>query len=203
MSDDYPTDHDAERCLLSCVMRGGGGVRQRAVSKLEARMFDKYSDLAAVVLDVAKEGRPDPDTVRAAYGGSEDDIDEVLERRPSPQQVDRHIRAVQQAYGKLELMDIAFDAVQSAKNGHTFEEVATELEADVIDLTRRAGGSEERTRGEVRASIRSRRPRLGFGTSPSTSSTRRDWITSRTAPPCVASTTRRASTWPWWTTSRS
>jgi len=50
MSDDYPTDHDAERCLLSCVMRGGGGVRQRAVSKLEARMFDKYSDLAAVVL---------------------------------------------------------------------------------------------------------------------------------------------------------
>jgi len=146
---DYPTDHDAERCLLSCVMRGGGGVRQRAVSTIEPRMFDKYSDLAAVVLDAAKEGRPDPDTVRAAYSGSDSDIDEVLERRPSPQQVDRHIRAVQQAYGKLELMDIAFDAVQSAKDGHTFEEVATELEADVIDLTRRAGGSEERTRGEV------------------------------------------------------
>jgi len=149
MSDGIPTAHDAERCLLSCVMRGGGEVRQRAADRMRPQMFDRYGDLARVVFSIANEGRPDPDTVRAEYPGNESRLDEVLDVRPVPQQVGRFMRSVQEAYGKRELMDIAYDAVNAAQNGHSFTEAATGLEEDVIDLTRRAGGAESRESSEV------------------------------------------------------
>jgi len=138
----YPKAHDSEACLLSSVMRGGGEVRQRAADTVRPQMFDRYEDLAAVVLSIATEGRPDPDTVRAEYTGPESDVEEVLEQRPAPQRIDRHIRSVQETYGKRELMDRALTAVEHAQNGHTFTEAATTLEEDLIDLTQRAGGTE-------------------------------------------------------------
>jgi len=148
MSDEYPTAHEHEACLLSCVMRGGGEVRQRAADRMRPEMFDRYEDLARVVLSVATEGRPDPDTVKAEHDNP-DEVEEVLERRPAPQQVGRHMKAVQEAYGKLELIGIAAERIQHAKNGHTFTEVATGLEEDVIELTRRASGSEQADSSEV------------------------------------------------------
>jgi len=149
MSKSYPTAHDAERCLLSSVMRGGGDIRQRAADKVRPAYFDKYGDLAALVLSIAPQGRPDPDTVRAEYGGNTSEIGEVLEARPAPQQIDRHIREVQEAYGKREVMQIAYEAADNARNGHSFTEVATELEEDVIGLTQRAGGSETTSSSDV------------------------------------------------------
>lgn len=146
---DYPTAHEAEKCLLSSVMRGGGDVRQRAIDQMRPDMFDRYDELAACVLSIAKDGRPDPDTVRSTYGGPEEDVDEVLEMRPSPQQIGRFMKEVQDSYGNLQLISLAQDAIQNAKNGHTFTEAATTLEEDVIDLTQRAGGSESRPSTKV------------------------------------------------------
>jgi replicative DNA helicase len=73
----------------------------------------------------------------------------VLEMRPSPQQIGRFMKEVQESYGNLQLISLAQDAIQNAKNGHTFTEAATTLEEDVIDLTQRAGGSESRPSTKV------------------------------------------------------
>jgi len=148
MSDDYPTNHEAERCLLSCVMRGGGEVRQRAADRMRPEMFDRYEDLARLVLSIARDGRPDPDTVRAEYS-DEEKVEEVLQSRPSPTQVGRFMHRVQESYGKLKLIGIAQDSILDAKNGKTFDEAATALEEDVIDLTQRAGGAESRDSSKV------------------------------------------------------
>lgn len=149
MSDEYPTAHEAERCLLSSVMRGGGDVRQRAADQMRPDMFDRYKDLASCVLTIARDGRPDPDTVRSEYGGPESDIDEVLDVRPAPQQIARFMKDVQESFGKLKLIDLAQDTIQNAKNGHSFTEAATSLEEGVIDLTQRAGESESRSSTHV------------------------------------------------------
>ena len=146
---DLPTAHEAERCLLSCVMRGGGDVRQRAADRMRPEMFDKYRDLAACVLTIARSGRPDADTVRAEYDGPEEDVDEVLGTRPAPRHVGRFMRKVQQSYGKLNLIDIAYDAIANARNGHSFTEAATGLEEDVISLTQKAGGAESRDSSDI------------------------------------------------------
>lgn len=138
---DTLTAHHAEKCLLSSVMRGSGDVRQRAVDRMRPEMFDKHSELATTVFAVATQGKPDPDTVKAMHE-DKSEVEDVLETRPDPQQITRHMREVQQAYGKREIVHLAHDAVTHAQNGHSFQETATELEKGVIDLTRKAGGSE-------------------------------------------------------------
>jgi len=148
MPDDFPTAHDSEKCLLSCVMRGGGGVRERAVDRMRPNMFDKHETLAQTVLRIARDGRPDEDTVKAEHDRPEE-VDDILEHRPAPQNVDQHMRAVQESWGKLRLIQAAFDAVEKAKGDHTFTEASTSLEEDVIELTQKAGGSERTDSSDV------------------------------------------------------
>jgi len=105
MPDEYPTAHEEEKLLLSCIMRAGGAVRKQAVDRMRPEMFDRYQALASVVLDLARETRPDPDTVRAAFSGPEEDLKQVLSVRPAPRQAPRLMKAVQEAFGKLSLID--------------------------------------------------------------------------------------------------
>jgi len=150
MSDsEYPIDYDAERCLLSCVMRGGGDVRSRAVDRMRPVMFDKYQDLAHVVLSIARDGRPDPDTVRSEFEGQEDRVDEVLDHRPAPQHVGRFMKRVQESYGKLELIRIASEASNEAKDDHSFSEVSAKLEEEVIGLTQRVGEKDDKDESQI------------------------------------------------------
>jgi len=153
MPDEYPTAHEEEKLLLSCIMRAGGAVRKQAVDRMRPEMFDRYQALASVVLDLARETRPDPDTVRAAFSGPEEDLEQVLSVRPAPRQAPRLMKAVQEAFGKLSLIDIALDGVTQAKGDLDFTEIATSLEEDIIDLTRRQGGAEARSSSKVMAEV--------------------------------------------------
>jgi len=127
---DYPEAHDEEALCLSAMMRCGGGLRRQARSILKPEMFDRYEDLARVVLST--DGRPDPDTVASLYDG--DDLDEVLEVRPVPRNIMGFAESVRQAHGSCRVLDEVYTAASSVKDDD-FREVAEGLQQRLSDVT--------------------------------------------------------------------
>ena len=72
-----PTDPEAERLALSCLMRGAIQVHHAAREKLAPDMFFEYHAAADAVFRVLRDGgRPDVATIRSEVG---DVVDEPLE----------------------------------------------------------------------------------------------------------------------------
>jgi replicative DNA helicase len=131
---DYPTAHDEEALCLSALMRCGGGLRKRAKRALKPEMFDRYRDLAHVVL--ATDGRPDEDTVAARYDG--DKLEEVTSLRPVPKNLfsgrgDKpgYVEQVRQAYGSCRTLEKLYDLAA----GVTESDYASVIERAQQDLT--------------------------------------------------------------------
>jgi len=140
---DYPSAHEEEALCLSALMRAGGGRRKRAKKILKPEMFDRYEDLARVVLSV--DGRPDEDTVSARYDG--DRLEEVTSLRPVPKNLfgeNGYVGEVVQAYGSNQFLDAVYDAARDVDSAD-FQVLAEQLQQDLSDVTAeldRGGGKE-------------------------------------------------------------
>jgi replicative DNA helicase len=131
MSDnDWPTVHNEEALCLSALMRAGDSYRKAAEKDLKVEMFDRYKDLARVVLSV--EGRPDADTVRSRYGG--DKLDEVLDLSPPPRNVTEYVPEIREAYGWRCLLNVIYTYATEAGE-MPFQEAAAELEEELVGVT--------------------------------------------------------------------
>lgn len=140
MSSDYPTAHNSEKALLSCVMRGGSTVRKRAIQKVRPDMFDEYQDMARVVLNIATDGRPDAETVKAK-AGLNGRVDEVAETRVAPTNIDEFIADVGRTYLERQGLDRLFDAANRIGDDDILQ-ILDDVMSDVIKLTTEAGDSE-------------------------------------------------------------
>jgi len=140
MSDDYPTAHDSEKALLSCVMRGGSGVRQEAVERVRPEMFDEHEEMARVVLNIATEGRPDPETVKAK-AGLNGTVDEVAETRVAPTNIKQFIEDVGRTWLERQGLDRVYDAASRIGDDDILK-ILDDLQSDLIDLTTEAGASD-------------------------------------------------------------
>jgi replicative DNA helicase len=175
MSDQsYPTAHDEEAMCLSALMRCGRSYRERAKDALRPQMFDRYRDLASIILSF--DGRPDPDTVRTRYDG--DGLEEVLSKQVVPANVMEYAEKVRQAYGSCRVLDEVYTAA-GAVNGQDFQSVADDLQKRLTDVTAeldRGGGKDietlcrevldqlEEEQGETVTGIPSGFPRLDENT---------------------------------------
>lgn len=155
-----PTDKDAERLLLSSVVRGGHRVRTAVTDRLTPRLFKEYEDLAVTIFRLLKnDKRPDPATVRSVHE-EEDIVDEILEDRPPPRNAlgeDGYIQRIQRAYRATELVLEGQSAVAEVLRGEDAEEVQRGLEKTFMDLDRTlsSGGTlhVERSIDEAEAEI--------------------------------------------------
>ena len=147
---DYPTAHKEEALCLSALMRCGGGLRKRAKRHLKPEMFDRYEDLARVILSV--DGRPDEDTVAARYDGSK--LEEVTSVRPVPKNLfsdsgdqPGFVDSVRQAYGSCRVLEEVYDAAGEVTSGD-FQAVAEGLQKRLSDVNAeldRGGGKDMTT----------------------------------------------------------
>ena len=132
---DALVDADAERNLLSCLMRAGQAHRSEAVSQLEPWMFHEYDDVASVVLDISgSETRPDPDTVRAKVD-SPSRVDRILDSRPAPSNATQFVEPVREAAGARRLWTQTSKGLRRLEEGDRYDEVAHELETASMDVT--------------------------------------------------------------------
>lgn len=118
-----PTAHNAERLVLSCLMRGGQAVRTGIRKMMEPRMFDRYRETAEAAWELSEDVRPDPDSVKGKMEGSTDQVDKITEVSPTPKTWKDHAPDVMQSWSERDDLSLSEKIRKSAlgKSGKTFD----------------------------------------------------------------------------------
>jgi len=144
-------DEDAERSALSCIMRGGAGVRGEAERRLRPDMFAHHGAIAEVVWDCLKDGhRPDPGTVESEGV----DPSAITAKRVVTQNYDRFFGRVREAYKRRQIVKAADRAIESAM--HTEGDVMGELESDLIQISQEMDRARVRSMSDLMSAVMKR-----------------------------------------------
>lgn len=142
-----PTDREAERMLLSSLMRGGHEIRTQTTDRLSPTMFFECEDLAATIFGLLEdEKRPDATTVRS-YHHDEELVEEIASIRCTPKNAlgtGGFIERVEKAFRAVQILQAGQSAVD-AVIGHADdpENVQRTLEQSLMETDRQlaAGGT--------------------------------------------------------------
>jgi len=134
-----PVDHESEAMFLACMLQEGdssGG----EVARLEPEDFDKYRDLAEVMLGLANDGYTvDLETVEHEYGPVPEDI---LDRSPAPENANVFAEDVRYVARKRRAVQRLAILAMQAQNGSTPDELAKLTEETALKLASDSGATQ-------------------------------------------------------------
>lgn len=135
-----PVAHEAEALCLAAMLAEGESTGA-ALEQLEPEDFDKYTDLAAVMLDLATDGfTVERTTVEHEYGRAIPE--EILDREPPAENADRFAEEVHHVARKREAVHRLAILAMQAQNGSTPKELAELTEQTAQKLSSNADTTE-------------------------------------------------------------
>lgn len=148
---DALVDAEAEAAALSCIMRGGGGVRAQAETLLNPEMFSHHRGVADVIWELLGDGtRPDAATLRSE-GVNPTPLENA---RVAPQNYERFFTRVREAFQRRLVVVAADRAIERAMSGSG--DPMDRLESELIEIARRMQTAQIRpTKDLVRLAIES------------------------------------------------